>query len=477
MTFGGGGGEHALNAPRSISDVRLSSGGARGTRGCENAIAAELDEPEVEDLEWPSTRHGGRRKAPKDLKPLPADASLTDRLRRANHGGEAFLPARKAGGQLLQLAPELMESGALNEIHMLSFMLLDSALAPSTRKTYARCVKKWFLMRLARKAPMYLQAEDSHEARETALVEFYTFYSVKCNHSVSSMNVYMYAIRSYHKAVGIDLDFATMGRLAGVRKGWARLAGIGTRKMAATREMIVDAITNRGIDLDTWDDCLMSFGLSYNFNLLQRGVESFDTGSGPCPQACVRVEDLIGVVDGGDFSAPLDQVVDELVRLQPKSKASQSGIGEVNNAYADAGGSIACPVALFNRLRRLKPKHFATENGRAYFFTCSSGKVLLKPAVERLLKAAAKRLGFDSDAFTSHSLRAGGATALWHAGYDSLMIQRRERWASDCLRRYIWEGRETARNLTTRMMASRPSLFAANRSRVNAFGRMACENK
>ncbi len=55
------------------------------------------------------------------------------------------------------------------------------------------------------------------------------------------------------------------------------------------------------------------------------------------------------------------------------------------------------------------------------------------------------------------------------------MIQRRGRWASDCWRRYIWEGRETARDVTTRMMASRPSLFAANRSRVNAFGRIARE--
>ena len=322
---------------------------------------------------------------------------------------------------------------------------------------------------------MYWQGADSHGVRETALIEFYTFFSVKCNHSVSSMKVYLYAIRSYHKAVGIDLDFTTMGRLSGVRKGWAQLAGIGLRKMAATSEMIIDAITNGGLDLNTWDGCLTAFGLSYNFNMLQRGVESFDTGSGPCPQACVRVEDLIGVVDGGDFAAPMDREVDELVRLQSKSKASQSSIGEVNNAYADAGNSVACPVALFNRLRRLKPSHFATENGRAFFFTCSSGHVLLKTAVEALLKAAAKRLGFDSDAFTSHSLRAGGATALWHAGYDSLMIQRRGRWASDCWRRYIWEGRETARNVTTRMMASRPSLFAANRSRVNAFGRMARE--
>ncbi len=103
----------------------------------------------------------------------------------------------------------------------------------------------------------------------------------------------------------------------------------------------------------------------------------------------------------------MDQEVDELVRLQPKSKASQSSIGEVNNAYADAGGSIACPVALFNRLRCIKPEHFAAENGRAFFFTCSDGKVLLKTTVERVLKGAARRLNFDSDAFTSHSLRAG----------------------------------------------------------------------
>ncbi len=57
--------------------------------------------------------------------------------------------------------------------------------------------------------------------------------------------------------------------------------------MATTSEMVVDAITNGGLDLDQWDGCLTAFGISYNFNLLQRGITSLDTGSGPCPQACV----------------------------------------------------------------------------------------------------------------------------------------------------------------------------------------------
>ena len=57
---------------------------------------------------------------------------------------------------------------------------------------------------------------------------------------------------------------------------------------------------------------------------------------------------------------------------------------------------------------------------------------------------------------------------MWHAGYDTFEIQRRGRWRSDAFKTYILEGRGRARDVATRMWASRPSLLAALKHRANA---------
>jgi hypothetical protein len=125
---------------------------------------------------------------------------------------------------------------------------------------------------------------------------------------------------------------------------------------------------------------------------------------------------------------------------------------------------------LFNRLRTLDPSFFTEANGEAFVFTLASGKVLEVGPQERLLKAAAARLGFPPAGISLHSLRAGGATAMWHAGFETYAIQGRGRWRSDAYKTYIWEGRDRARDVATRVWASRPSLLAALRQRAAAAG-------
>ncbi len=124
MTFGFETDEGSRHAPRTHSDGRLHGGDALGTNDQDSGPTPLTSGTSAR--EPASTRHGARRKKPAEVPPLPAGAPLTDRLRRSNHGGEAYLPARRANGQLLQLTPELKKDGAVAELHMLSFMLLDS---------------------------------------------------------------------------------------------------------------------------------------------------------------------------------------------------------------------------------------------------------------------------------------------------------------------------------------------------------------
>ena len=84
-------------------------------------------------------------------------------------------------------------------------------------------------------------------------------------------------------------------------------------------------------------------------------------------------------------------------------------------------------------------------------FRMKFGLVLHKNHVQSLLKGAARRAGFKPEDFTSHSLRAGGASAMYHNGYSVEEIQRRGRWVSDVWKIYIQGNSAGAESMTRRM--------------------------
>ena len=63
--------------------------------------------------------------------------------------------------------------------------------------------------------------------------------------------------------------------------------------------------------------------------------------------------------------------------------------------------------------------------------------MLHKEKLQHHLKNAAASEGFNPADFTSHSLRAGGASAMYHNGFSAEEIQRRGRWVSDVWKVYI----------------------------------------
>ena len=57
--------------------------------------------------------------------------------------------------------------------------------------------------------------------------------------------------------------------------------------------------------------------------------------------------------------------------------------------------------------------------------------------MQALLKASAQRAGFDPKDFTSHSSRAGEASAMYHNEYGINATKRRWRWVSDGWKIYV----------------------------------------
>ncbi len=70
----------------------------------------------------------------------------------------------------------------------------------------------------------------------------------------------------------------------------------------------------------------------------------------------------------------------------------------------------------------------------------------------------------------SHSLRIGGATALYRAGHDIEKIKRFGRWTSSAVHSYRWGSNERQLGLAERMVAQTGSIITGQKPSSAATG-------
>lgn len=92
-----------------------------------------------------------------------------------------------------------------------------------------------------------------------------------------------------------------------------------------------------------------------------------------------------------------------------------------------------------------------------------TGTYLSGAAMARAIKGAARDLGEDPEHYDTHSMRSGGATALFAAGIDRLAIKHFGRWNSDCFEQYARIDDTTVSSLAA-AMASTTQAQSTNRS-------------
>ena len=76
-----------------------------------------------------------------------------------------------------------------------------------------------------------------------------------------------------------------------------------------------------------------------------------------------------------------------------------------------------------------------------------------REALEGWLRAAAAANGLPVDRVGTHSLRVGGATALYNAGWELAAVQRFGRWASGAFHGYLWDTHDLTRGAAGAMVS------------------------
>ena len=100
---------------------------------------------------------------------------------------------------------------------------------------------------------------------------------------------------------------------------------------------------------------------------------------------------------------------------------------------------------------RWAPERFRGAERHDRLFIWPDGRFLVRNEVQQVLCSAAVAEGADPDSVGSHSLRIGGASALWACYKDNALVRRWGRWSNDALHGYRWEARGSSRGVNDSM--------------------------
>ena len=135
-----------------------------------------------------------------------------------------------------------------------------------------------------------------------------------------------------------------------------------------------------------------------------------------------------------------------------------------NSLPHDSPNVAACPVrALIWQYKHVQQHSNVRSHILGTYFDDNSTKHVLCPrTITKALQAATQalqleRFNIQADLVSSHSLRAGGATAMHMNGVPDVTIQKMGRWSSDTFLIYIKDQlAEFSRNVSSRMSRTFP---------------------
>jgi hypothetical protein len=369
------------------------------------------------------------------------------------HGPDTYLQESANKGRMDMLRA-LDLSGAKDA-------LISSSIAPGTQKAYDGNWRRWEVFCAMRSQSPYMTPEGRREVRdaEENVLDLIVHLSQTMERTGKTVENYLYAIRSRHLHKGYANPLANMTRVWLAVKGLKRLKGATARKWPVTARMM-ERLSTR-YDVGKADECVVWSATCTGWFFLLRASEYLKHDGQPV--------DRNKVLRGCDVSfhrngrpCPLDEVPDEVVLRILGSKVDQLNQGEVRNHFKSAGEGFFCPVRALNRLRMHFPARFAEgPESLKPVFRYSNGAMLERSTVVKALEAVASEEGAPADRIGSHSLRIGGACALYYVFGDLDLVRRFGRWSSGTFHVYLWESRESTQNVARGMAGDRSTLMAS----------------
>ena len=129
--------------------------------------------------------------------------------------------------------------------------------------------------------------------------------------------------------------------------------------------------------------------------------------------------------------------VDVLLLMIAPCKNMRHLNGKTCPLVIGAGGSSIDAVAEMHNLMRIDPTPPGYADSTPLFRDPATGQALSTDFIMKIVRKLALALGDNPEQFGTHSMRIGGATALFAMGADETVIRTMGRWSSDIHKLYV----------------------------------------
>ena len=237
-----------------------------------------------------------------------------------------------------------------------------------------------------------------------------------------SIKNYLVGVKWFHVLAGMETTQFDHISLKLVQKGIARLKkNLPRQALPLTPEILQDIYQYLDMssvnDISLWTILLFGFFLmARKSNLVPDSTKKFDKTKHLCRRDVLLSDNLL------------------LVSLK-WSKTNQFGDRQHFVPLLAMQGSVLCPVKAFKRLISMTPG----KSDGPLFVLFKEGRVspLTYNVLQNRLKCLISATGRAGDAYSSHSLRRGGATFAAAAGVPRHYIQQVGDWKSDAVDQYL----------------------------------------
>ena len=337
-----------------------------------------------------------------------------------------------------------------------------SKLADSTRKSYGTGWKQWQLFLASSGRDPFLSGETRAErlADEQWLIRFVVFLHQRMGRTAQGIRQRLSGIRYAHISSGFPDPLQGRVRLWAAIQGLHRWDGPQVRKIPVTVEMLrwlrsylLDGGRDRPEAAALWSAVCLGW-----FFMLRASEYLPPQELSGAPPRVLKRRDLEFFGDNGVRCSVWEATV--VVLQLREAKNDQFSRGQVRTHHLT--GSPICPVLSLRDHARFNP-HWIRDPASPVF--ACKGKGITREDISALLRVCSVALGYPPELVGSHSLRKGGATALFAATGNMELVKRFGGWKSDAVHAYLYSDLHGGEQHGTHMLRSKPALQPQQRSR------------
>ena len=348
---------------------------------------------------------------------------------------------------------------------------MGGMIANSSKSVYQGMFNKWRIHRAVLGKKEYLSSlEEDKEEEEEAVIAYVALNLGPMERDPGTVQNHLQAIGYFHRLRLGRNPLREMMRLQNLMKGAKREKGACRRKLPVTVEDL-NVIYSK-IDWSSSDSVTIwcTISIAWFFMLRMSEYLELPTRGDASVEAKARrpltMDEIEPMIDGKRCEWSED--VNEISIYISGSKTDWLNQGMVRSRNLipdDVEHHHLCPVRGLIKLWKLRPSKFH-RNSDCTFATWKSGKRIQQDRVVSLLRMAVFAQGLNPAAFSLHSLRAGGATALYRATGNIELVARMGRWKTSSISAYLWESHEIMRGLGRLMAQGGHTLHKATKNLI-----------